>query len=515
MKPKIINYIPYIGYVAIIIYFFKDFLYQITPDSISYIDIAQHYADRNFYAALNGYWSPLVSWIMALGFKIYAFSPTHKIFIFKCINVLGGLAALLVLSKITAYFVAQALWRVLTLVSGAIWLAFLVLAHLTADILLLPLLLYYWYLCSANHWLTRPYTLGIVGALIYFAKYYCFFPFLIFYHWKIMGALWQTTPPMKKGLYVSYAKTMTVFGLVAGIWIGLLSYKYGGFTVSTAGGFNHAMMIDGTLENYCFRGAITPLPHPKATFFWEDIALTCHYTDWSPMASWQNFKLQLLVMKNNLRDISQLLFYLLPATKFMALLALLYLLGKQKHRKQAIVDILFWVIVYLSGYVLLEVQDRFLWIVILLFIVLSAFLVEQYTEMFKPSKVQLCLLALAFLYFNARIACEKFKEPHWAIDGYAEWQNMVANQCPTLAGKQIAAFETDDKNPWYMAYYSKCHYWGGIKPLIEQPDTLATVLQQYDISYLILPKTAALPNNLTQKFEQVCESIEYNIYERL
>lgn len=513
MRQKIILLLPYICYVVLIVHYFKEFLYQITPDSISYIDIAQHYANYDFYAALNGYWSPLVSWLMAFLFKIHAFSPTQKIWAFKCLNAFGGIGSLFILSKITAYFIQKTLWRMLTLVSAAAWLAFLVSAHLTADVLLLPLLLSYWYLILEKQWLTRPYILGVVGAFIYFAKYYCFFPFLIHYHWKFFSSLNQITPPNKRNIYVNYGKTITTFGLIVSVWIGLLSYKYGSFTLSTAGGFNHAMMIDGTLENYCFRGAIMPLPHPKATFFWEDIALTCHYTDWSPIASWDNMMLQKLVITNNLRQIKEWLFYLLPITNFLGVIVLLYLLGKYNYRRQ-IGDIVVWIVIYLGGYILLEVQDRFLWIVLLFIILLTAFFIDQATNLYKPSKAQLYVLILVFLYFNLRIVYEKFKEPHWAIDGYNEWCSM-ANNCHSLRGSHIAAFETNDKIPWYMAYYTQSHYFGGIKPLIKQPDTLNAILQQYRIEYLLLPKTAELPNSLTQQFEQICQSTNYIIYKQI
>src|SRR3982074_3020259 len=40
---------------------------NINADAISYIGIARHVQDGNFRASLHGYWSPLVSWIIAAG----------------------------------------------------------------------------------------------------------------------------------------------------------------------------------------------------------------------------------------------------------------------------------------------------------------------------------------------------------------------------------------------------------------------------------------------------------------
>src|SRR5688572_4382331 len=38
--------------------------YQINPDAISYISIAQKYLAGDFGAAINAYWSPLYSWLL-------------------------------------------------------------------------------------------------------------------------------------------------------------------------------------------------------------------------------------------------------------------------------------------------------------------------------------------------------------------------------------------------------------------------------------------------------------------
>src|SRR5712672_3198197 len=41
--------------------------HNINADAISYIGIARHVQEGNFRASLHGYWSPLVSWIIAAG----------------------------------------------------------------------------------------------------------------------------------------------------------------------------------------------------------------------------------------------------------------------------------------------------------------------------------------------------------------------------------------------------------------------------------------------------------------
>ncbi|MHC4720172.1 MAG: hypothetical protein ACYSYT_06835, partial [Planctomycetota bacterium] len=38
--------------------------YQINPDGISYISVAQKYLAGDFAGAINGYWGPLYSWLL-------------------------------------------------------------------------------------------------------------------------------------------------------------------------------------------------------------------------------------------------------------------------------------------------------------------------------------------------------------------------------------------------------------------------------------------------------------------
>src|SRR5215469_9783557 len=43
----------------------------IFSDGISYIDIATNYARGDWHKALNEYWSPLLSWLLAAIFKLF------------------------------------------------------------------------------------------------------------------------------------------------------------------------------------------------------------------------------------------------------------------------------------------------------------------------------------------------------------------------------------------------------------------------------------------------------------
>ena len=50
---------------ALVNVYLSRFLLSYGADGIQYVEIARHYADMDWHAAINAYWGPLVSWLMA------------------------------------------------------------------------------------------------------------------------------------------------------------------------------------------------------------------------------------------------------------------------------------------------------------------------------------------------------------------------------------------------------------------------------------------------------------------
>lgn len=63
-----------------------DHHYLINADALSYIDIAQAYLRKDWSAAINSYWSPLYSWLIALAFGVVKPSPYWKFAIVHIVN---------------------------------------------------------------------------------------------------------------------------------------------------------------------------------------------------------------------------------------------------------------------------------------------------------------------------------------------------------------------------------------------------------------------------------------------
>jgi hypothetical protein len=65
------------------------------PDGISYSDIAKAYLRGDWHNALNSYWSPLYSWLLAIGYVVFRPSMRWEPFVSHAINFLSFLGALL------------------------------------------------------------------------------------------------------------------------------------------------------------------------------------------------------------------------------------------------------------------------------------------------------------------------------------------------------------------------------------------------------------------------------------
>src|SRR3954469_8170960 len=68
--------------------------HEVISDGISYIEIAQAYIRHDWANALNAYWSPLFSWLIALAFLLLRPSPYWQVATVHLVLFLGLLASL-------------------------------------------------------------------------------------------------------------------------------------------------------------------------------------------------------------------------------------------------------------------------------------------------------------------------------------------------------------------------------------------------------------------------------------
>src|SRR5260370_17696157 len=68
--------------------------FAVTPDGTCYLDIASAYLRGDWHNALNSYWSPFFSWLLALAMGIFHPVPYWESTLLHFVNFSGFLAAL-------------------------------------------------------------------------------------------------------------------------------------------------------------------------------------------------------------------------------------------------------------------------------------------------------------------------------------------------------------------------------------------------------------------------------------
>lgn len=71
----------YIGVLGSLVHF------RVNGDGVSYLEIAKFYASGDFISAINAYWSPLYSWILALFLAIFRPLPSQEYFLVEIANL--------------------------------------------------------------------------------------------------------------------------------------------------------------------------------------------------------------------------------------------------------------------------------------------------------------------------------------------------------------------------------------------------------------------------------------------
>jgi hypothetical protein len=75
-----------LAYTALGLGLLAAYQFQINPDGIAYLDIAEKYARGDVWGAVNAYWSPLISWLTAV-LRLLGLPPQVAI---KLVLLMGG-----------------------------------------------------------------------------------------------------------------------------------------------------------------------------------------------------------------------------------------------------------------------------------------------------------------------------------------------------------------------------------------------------------------------------------------
>src|SRR5947208_12224961 len=89
-----------LAYCCLGILLFPLYRFQIDPDGISYINIAHLYAIGDFHDAINGYWGPLISWLLVP----LLLAKLQPLLICKILSLAIGFFTLIAIRKLSYRF---------------------------------------------------------------------------------------------------------------------------------------------------------------------------------------------------------------------------------------------------------------------------------------------------------------------------------------------------------------------------------------------------------------------------
>ena len=244
------------------------FLHRVAPDAVSYLTIARKYRAWEFIDAVNGYWSPLLSWLVAPLLCLGA--PTEVTA--KCLQVVigaGGLAVVWWLGKRLELPGPVRVWTTLALVPAV---AMYALTDTTPDLLVAVLLAGYIGVVIGTSYpssIWQGAACGLLGALAYLAKAYAF-PFFLAHYLALSCYMFVRRRSTREELHrlaVATVAGLLVFAVVAGGWATLLSRKYSRIMIGTTGAYQYSLAGQGHPTEV---GGLYPPPNGTAISAWED-----------------------------------------------------------------------------------------------------------------------------------------------------------------------------------------------------------------------------------------------------
>ena len=280
-----------LGYILI-----SYFQHQINPDGVGYITTAEIYLTGNVYSAVNAYWGPLLSWLL-IPFLYFNQTPAYALYVLKILSLIIGFITIIGVRQLSYDFEMKEYIRTASLLITVPVILYFALTIITPDLLMVCLLVYYFAIIFNSHYpdkLSNALLCGVIAAFAYTGKSFIFLFFIV--HYIIMNILHYyrvQEPQQKKRVTKNLILGLTIFLIISGVWVGLISSKEGNLTYGTAGTYNYELV--GPQSNG-FPQFNQGLSAPG------EINEEQSLKPWSPFSSYSNFHYQLKIIWDNFKQ---------------------------------------------------------------------------------------------------------------------------------------------------------------------------------------------------------------------
>lgn len=464
-------------YMILGIILLPHYQYVINADGFSYVTIAQKYAHGDFSNAINGYWGPLISWLLS-GLLFFNQSPEYAVQAFKVLSLVIGLFALMGIHLLSLRFQIDEKIRISILFASIPMILSVSLLRTTPDLLLLCFLLFYLYIIFDYRYsdnLLHIMLCGVLGGLAYFTKSFAFIFFPVhfismnlFNYFKIR----KNKIKLFKTLFIGLA----TFFIISSVWVGIISDKYGYLTFGTASEYNHDLLGPKQLNHpMIYQGLFKP-PNKTALSAWEDLSYQ-KMESWNPLTSWEFFKFQLRIILNNFAlFLLTITFFSLLSIPIM-LFCIYYLIKSSNNLKYNLIIIysLITILIYSIGYFSFILEFRYILIDYILLFLLGGHLLTIHDK----KKALAIILILSFIMTPIFYLSEGFNQNKdlYDLSQTLKKDNMQGNIAST--GGCIGFEESH-----FISFYLNSQYYGRTKG--SNIEEIKKELKENDINYYIL-----------------------------
>jgi hypothetical protein len=278
---------------------------DIHNDVVAYVRRAMYLAQGDFYHAISSYWSPMISWCITP----LVYMGMDGLYAARAVCCAWGAVLVVtfaVFLKALATFGRG--WRLATTCVVALIAVQVSGDSITPDVILgACLFAYLAAACSATLMQRRGTQLaaGLLGGVAYLGKAYAF-PFVLVHMPLTLAlrafAMWRSGEggsgpiPRRQAIHRAMGALVVFivgFVIVAGPWIGILTWRYGRVTYSSVGAAAHAL-VGPRADRKVFEPFM--VPEDPYIIAWENPEMV-HHGYWSPLEGWREFVFQLSIIQ--------------------------------------------------------------------------------------------------------------------------------------------------------------------------------------------------------------------------
>jgi hypothetical protein len=341
---------------------FPGYRHILDPDSTGYFAIAERVAAGDYLESVNGIWSPLSSWLLAPFIKWGA----DPILTAKYLNGLYGLIVICLLYTLTQKVNLDKRFTVLILFVFLLLVLRFVFARTFADLLLLVFVFAYLNIVCTKDFgkdIRSVVLAALVGGFAFYAKSYALYFTLV--HLPLAIYIYEGKARASKSFY-SIIKKISIALLVIFVitlpWGFAIKAKYGHFALSRVGQFNMTWSLSQADKQPGILFYDPPGKHGYS--IWDDPSLT-QQKKLSPLSNKRLFFFQAKLILSNAREMMRKFNHFSVVLILIVVGAIFLSLGKNGDFITRVnLTLLSFILIWPLGFLLLHVEERFLWAII-------------------------------------------------------------------------------------------------------------------------------------------------------